>query len=835
MTSIREGVEVILASGLGSVTVRDGLGAVRSYLDRIDAPVDLVGLDAVAAEMGRIIDVLEDVGERGDQAVLAVWREINQVVHSKWPAICEAIARCRKPKSRGRTKNSVRGSLRSNPLYGFLWNGIKDARFDAHYLQIKAALFRIWPLLRRRTSTDYLYQLGRCVRELGYTKFAPLMEQMPKDPLTVPDYLDVIERRLLADGERLPLVGQDHLAEICRAIRIGLGHASFSPRNHQGGVGGKGGGPMRSIPPSQRVLIYVGAVEDDTDPDYSGVRSYRLAHPDQAARWVGDIDITIDDYVEPSSLLELLPRADDYQDIDPVKEAIRMRGMFDAVAMRAQLLAMDWSSAGLLEIGRLFKAVAHHLDDLDGALLDGYLMLGCMLVLGMSPATLSTLRIFGSVPRALPTGSEVGYARKENVFVLRVTGPEYRARLDPHQKEEAIAVGEYAILGCPRIIQDVVERLHKNRDNGARSGYPAFPDKADTYERSVRKIIRSATDSALTDAAIRKRMFQEIYGQSRDLVEAIMLTGQSFGFVRTRLHYTTRPSRYLAWQHLRVHNTMVEKIAEEFGFGATFSGVWRIELPQVRHGEYVGARLTPRPQTVRKLVRGLRTELNRARSARNWTKLHNVYTAYVVSMLDFVTGSRSVARKYFFSTSLDEVCNVALLSDKDGGDFYNTRIGWLPPLVVEQLRAYMEHRQRVLEKMALHPGAAYGELSDPSAQQPSSWRAMELRRHVSDHYGLFFFLNDEFGVIPLRPKTLREQVSSHFHLPLNTNRHYLRFRLRNRGCDGEVIDAYLGHWQHGEAPGGRYSTLTVDEVMAAVRPRLECILGADRWRLEKGL
>ncbi|WP_031410420.1 hypothetical protein [Thiomonas sp. FB-Cd] len=60
-----------------------------------------------------------------------------------------------------------------------------------------------------------------------------------------------------------------------------------------------------------------------------------------------------------------------------------------------------------------------------------------------------------------------------------------------------------------------------------------------------------------------------------------------------------------------------------------------------------------------------------------------------------------------------------------------------------------------------------------------------------------------------------------YGLPLNSSRHWLRTRLAQEGVPGEMIEAFMGHWQRGAEPWGRYSALPARVVTETLRPTLE--------------
>jgi hypothetical protein len=73
-----------------------------------------------------------------------------------------------------------------------------------------------------------------------------------------------------------------------------------------------------------------------------------------------------------------------------------------------------------------------------------------------------------------------------------------------------------------------------------------------------------------------------------------------------------------------------------------------------------------------------------------------------------------------------------------------------------------------------------------------------------------------------------------YELPANANRHYLRTRLLKRGCPRDVIAAFMGHWEYGTEPWGRFSSLSPHTYRENLERYLLPVLKKDGWKSVAG-
>jgi len=81
--------------------------------------------------------------------------------------------------------------------------------------------------------------------------------------------------------------------------------------------------------------------------------------------------------------------------------------------------------------------------------------------------------------------------------------------------------------------------------------------------------------------------------------------------------------------------------------------------------------------------------------------LHNLYTTYVTLFLLVTSGMRSLTQVLPGAIDVDWQSGFCLASEKDNNRYTEARLVYLLPMVLEQLRCYREHVQRLRKYLAL--------------------------------------------------------------------------------------------------------------------------------------
>ena len=239
----------------------------------------------------------------------------------------------------------------------------------------------------------------------------------------------------------------------------------------------------------------------------------------------------------------------------------------------------------------------------------------------------------------------------------------------------------------------------------------------------------------------------------------------------------------------------------------------------------LGSRLDPLEPMLIEAIKVAGERLAAFRQTGDVVMFHNAYTAYYVVALLAATGARPIrdpfeARAHF---SFDQ--GFVYIEDKSSSDLRQGRLVPLPrDLTLHFQNTYVNHLSAVAASLQ-HIAPS---ISEAIARISSSSTAGEMP--------YFFFLTGDlnFPWKSVTETTINEQGLFSWPLPLNLFRHRISTRLRQRGCDPEVIDAILGHAEAGCATHGDDSVRAWKKDMTSARPLLEALFDDLGFLLTRG-
>lgn len=205
--------------------------------------------------------------------------------------------------------------------------------------------------------------------------------------------------------------------------------------------------------------------------------------------------------------------------------------------------------------------------------------------------------------------------------------------------------------------------------------------------------------------------------------------------------------------------------------------------------------------------------------------LHNALVIYIISWLGFASGYRAVTDPLSNSRQLDRQTGILVISDKDDEFFSHSRLVYLPQRLVEQLDLYVKHLEQLVLRLF-----AYPELQE---QIRSLCKGYLEHGRVTQDIPFLFFLSDKFEPNRVSPKT--QLKLSPTQIPINHNRHYLRSRLSSLQAPIELVDYFLGHWERGEEPYQKASSISPLDIAGGLAPYLEQINTEAGWTPQGGL
>jgi hypothetical protein len=315
-----------------------------------------------------------------------------------------------------------------------------------------------------------------------------------------------------------------------------------------------------------------------------------------------------------------------------------------------------------------------------------------------------------------------------------------------------------------------------------------------------------------------------------DLTTAMLLTGKNDSLGMSPLHYTAYPVDKLQKMYHDSCSALMQAHLKETELRNSQEAPTTITSHVIAWNGTAGTAYRPRRRAVRKIVRRLQERMmfikEMPRSLDKLLRLHNNMMRYTAILFAFSTGFRAVSSPLLPPSQIDKTTGFAVISDKDGIDYYNARIVWLPPVCVNQYHLYLEHLEYLLPKLEFLDIDAFNNLND-----------LLYYPLPSDRLPLFFFLQKDGHSTKIRPTDVWANIRSNlqYELPENASRHYLRSYLMEEGCPPEMIAAFMGHWERGEEPWGRYSALSPADYAETLAGYLVKLLENDGWKPVPGM
>lgn len=227
---------------------------------------------------------------------------------------------------------------------------------------------------------------------------------------------------------------------------------------------------------------------------------------------------------------------------------------------------------------------------------------------------------------------------------------------------------------------------------------------------------------------------------------------------------------------------------------------------------YIGSQMVPTAHYVNELVAHLLQQQREVKKqpclSQQLTEFHNAYTAYTIAMLMFCTGYRSIRDPLPKLAHISLSRGVIVIADKTNDHQSNARFLPLPPLMIEQFRAYLKHRHAITIRLDVFLGL--------------DWETP------------FLFLSTYGKPQQATPARLENHLQWPQSPPLNINRHYLHTQLKECGCSAEIVDALMGHWNTGQEPWAKYSTFCPREYRQRITSRVEDMMRKQGWAVIEG-
>jgi len=416
------------------------------------------------------------------------------------------------------------------------------------------------------------------------------------------------------------------------------------------------------------------------------------------------------------------------------------------------------------------------------------------------------------------------YRESKNVsnFALKCKEPELKTEIDTESEVKALRIAGYYSLLIPVQAENVISPWINNIPVGTKI-FQHDPEKYEAASDVFFTGLRGEFDSRLNSSRVQEHLHHLISRlPESDTTMAMAISGKDDKVGKVHFHYSGNSITAVQ----RIYQNAVGDVCGSQGIGVNGATP---DQPE-ENPFFVGSNYVPKRQEIVRIVKEMRNKLSELRrviavSPEKLIDFHNEYTSYTVLLTGFCTGYRAVHDPLLLGSEIDRTSGFAVISDKDGSDFYHSRIVWLPSVCLDQLDRYSEH----LEHMSR-------ELFWRNQQLFFSSRGEEIigRRSERAYPGLFY-LDQINGQADVRPGNLKEYLKKiNFTLPVNSNRHYLRTNLLEKKCSLEVVNAFMGHWEMGLEPWGMFSGFSPDTYKRELSKHLVALVEEDGWDEEIG-
>ena|GEM_PF-1676253 len=349
------------------------------------------------------------------------------------------------------------------------------------------------------------------------------------------------------------------------------------------------------------------------------------------------------------------------------------------------------------------------------------------------------------------------------------------------------------LVGFAPLIARIIES--GGSDNRNRKLFRSDPDRIKKDARSW--LTKNFSGARITLQKIESTLWSKLHRHTGDAALASCTISDKHRLASVRLHYTSPWVRTLQKHYGEVVASMLV-LSNPTCVRPSPAMAWS----SCKVTGAVGARMCPTTGAVRSMFARLSQDIDDASDYRDrtgFTRYHNRLTLFTVQMFAYATTCRAIRTPYLPMSSVCLARNLTTLSDKDDEFHHKTRLIWIPPVLEKQMTFYDQH----LFKLKSEPLKGESKiLLEPC-----------------------FFLGTGYKLQRVRPKSLTPLLNIYLQGAVaNTHRRFLRTELLERGCNPEVVDAFLGHWQNGEEPFGLYSSFNFLEYIAELRTHLAPLL-----------
>jgi len=770
-----------------------------SLLHFIEAPEPLVEAGAILPRLVKVLSAIEQI------AAIENIPESGQL--KVWINACQQLSACAVQHREARSSDPLRGLYEQHQAFVSLWHKPADPLLAGKHNHLLAHLLIANSACREIEAAGDHFESSRktaftFARSICKSSYATTLESLPDKACSSREYLTHLEG----------LNGSPRSAAFAVFIRYALGlrksitrdtndsHLKFSARDpaslDEEPDHFQEHASIRSI----QMPILSPAKEREIER--SGLSQHEFNHQKELSQTSFDQDRPLDGRRS-------------------VEHMYRAKSSQKKIAMSNQQLQSRWSVLTSFEasavangiVSTYRKSRASKDEDLSGQTLELAALL--TIIFWFSIPLDEAIKSIGQERHPTSPKARVEFVLAHPLCVLvKTASPEYRSQYKRYKRLDiASHVPLNSGIGIEKIIADHFTRSDKRQK--------LFDKSEEYYSDLIKDFIASLNQKygcRLTSMRIARYMFEAIANAPRsDLTYAMLITGQPSYNGANALFYTAVSTKALN----DIYRSACKSIAKSARLELSDDKKKKVSDSKFTLEDRMhGSRIRPTHDDVGALCRDLSGRIKRAKKE-GPIEVHNAMAIYTSAFINFSTGYRSVGDASFHSDEIDYQTGFAVISDKDSVDEYHSRLIWIMPECIEQIRNYRAQLKVVLEHVSLTTHDIYTELSSELLGGDEG--------KTSSMPGLFIIRDKKIAA--LTPSIYEASFPRSYPYPANAHRHYLRSNLLETGCPSDVVNALMGHWERGQEPWSSYSSLGPIEYRDAIKPILiELVVERCGWR-----
>ncbi len=718
------------------------------------------------------------------------------------------------------------GSTR-HPLYTTLWNTAEDhaVKDDYQILQGHLLLAHAGELFNQDNQLDYEaygdqeewkgfpnspYLASLAVRKLSEALYAPIIKELK---VSASPYNFALSLNTPPSARSKPLL--DSLNNLKRFLQKHHGLESWVMRNRNAsGNTSNGAGP--------RVTGYVEISPQLIKTDFPFHEAIDLLENSVSTAIINEIGIDhllqmerLNDDLAPDEVDQHEMLLIDYNTDQTGTVSANSSAQQRHIAMANQLFPWSYQQLTIAELSEFLNRLAKWfkkftsekkskiLSELEQTALEAMCLIRVMVFTGSDyDRAIKTIICLDNQPNRNTDVTYLFERNKPGKWHHRAMSPDYKSQdlkssspLDrPRTDFFALPDLSYTNQVITRLVSHTLEII--NPLETPPSQFPLIRNSANFRQYFLRTIAKIDPSRRITEHKLSMFLFNRILDVSQgDICAASIICGRPHPLARVRMFYSVNAVNELE----KLYRLAIEELSSQL-MAANQHTAKLPQLPIVQNPYSIGSRHCPTYDTVKNSVACLKKSLISNRNAPIENGFHNQFVLWALWHFNFATACRAIKDPYIPTREIDCATGVGVLSDKDDGTGYKSRLIWIPPFMLDLMSTLELHLSKVIE-------------------QNSTVR-------YSSHLPYFLKTVSQGKLLaePVQPRTLKPIMAPFLPYPANFHRRFMRTTLLERGCPTEVVDAWMGHWHAGEEPWGPYSSFSFAEYRSKIKEYLVPIL-----------